>query len=615
MKIKTVTAALSAFLALCMSIGSFVIPVFAASEIDGFSGSRYVKYAADKSDLDNFIDGGRAAFDLVLRSNAPEWLSYELSADDRDVSLILSFEFDSFDHYNSQLSELLTFSPNLVYSAEEDLMLLESYSASELLNFLQSLLIAKDCLKEKQLGEFFRIITNEITINANTYTFDQDRISIKPQSETVVKFEALEISTVGKKSGAYSRTITVQIDTAFNEEEHVSAVIKKFKKAGKTSETEITENLKEVSVTFDTKNQNELTEKTMACLSTAVSVFEEQTYVDQATVGVKRTEFIDLTELLRTEDVPFSYSFEVPPYFSNLSAESESVSVTDTAITAQNEPYITFCYERDFKFSSIDITTDFSKLFGKITRTITLSAPTDICIPYHDRIKDELQSHLIRGTSIDIYDDGGSRFYKLSYASWFLKDIEHFTQSILNSSGSLDIEYSWVPFGTSRLQESIALNSILEDVTPADEAYIRYTFPEMFQFTDKTDEIKNASVSGNSVRFSIGSSDAVSFEYRSIYVVRCTLLLLGVLVVLIFVLVIVIKVRRKIRSKKNQNAMKNMPYEEPKNKHEEQEEKEPDSIEDAAAANDPANTENATVNTQENREDIKNNASQSERND
>ena len=547
---KAIAAGLAVIIMLCVFTGYSVLSALEEESGAGFSGSRCVKFNADKSDLDNFIDGGRAAFDLVLRSSTPSWLSCELSSDGRDLSLTISFTFDTFEDYSAHLTELLVSAPNLVYSAGDEMLLLEGYSAPELLNFLQTILSSMNCLKEKQLSDIFHVVFNEITVNANTHTFEQDRISIRPQNDTAVVFDSLEISTAGKKSGAYSRTITVQIDASVSGEDDVNAVRKRFKKAGKVKDTELSGAVAEISVTFDAKSQKEMTAKTMACLSAAVSVSEQQIYVDKSTVGVTRTEFFDLMELLRSEDTPFTYSFEYPSYYNSVSSEDDTVSVTETAVTSRNEAYITFYYERGFAFSSVEITTDMSELFGKKARTVTLTAPVDLAVFYHDRIKEELQEHMVRGTVIDIFDEGGNRYYKLSFSSWFIKEVENFSKSVMNSPYSFDIYSSWLPFGECSLQESLTVNNLISDMAPADEITVRYSFPEIFRIMDTVYEDGNASVSDNSVLFSIGSTDAMRLEYRGIDIVKSTVLALALLVILVVALIVVIKIKKKRKKSK-----------------------------------------------------------------
>ena len=58
---RVIAAGLTVILLLCVLAGNSILRALEGKEISsGFSGSRCVTYNADKSDLDNFIDGGRA---------------------------------------------------------------------------------------------------------------------------------------------------------------------------------------------------------------------------------------------------------------------------------------------------------------------------------------------------------------------------------------------------------------------------------------------------------------------------------------------------------------------------------------------------------------------------
>lgn len=455
--------------------------VFAASdnEMDNFCGSRRVTYIVDKSDLNNFVDGGRSSFDIVLRSNVPLWLNYEIYASDRNVYLEINFDFGSFDDYTSKLKELLTYAPILFYSTDNSLLLLESYSAMELLNFLQTILTSLDCLTEQQLSEIFTITENEITINESNYSSEESRLSIRSDIENMIKLDVLKISTKGGKNGSYNRNMTVQVDTTSNEDA-LNTIIKRFKQIGKTIDTELSDNVIEVCVEFNAVNQDELISKTMSCLNVASSISEQQSYIDDTTIGVTRTEFIDLTELMR-ENAQFHYYYEYPSYYNNVVSVDDVVSVTDTTITAQNESYISCYYERGFKFDSIKVCTDLSNILGKITRTITLVAPIEISEYYHNIIKEQLQSRLIRGTTLNIYDAGGSRYYELNYSSWFTKDIGKFTSSIMNCNYNLILNNSWIPYGKSNLKDNFSVNSIINNMVPADKTIVSYILPMGYQ--------------------------------------------------------------------------------------------------------------------------------------
>lgn len=501
---------------------------------DAFRGSRIVTYEVDKSDLENFIDGGRTAFDILLRKNAPSWLQYELYARDRTVYLTINFDFDSFEDYSEKTKKLLMFSPALVYTTETGLLLMEGHAAIELLNFMQLSLALPDTSMEQFQTGLFSVTQNSILINSVEYSTEDNRLIIRPDNGSIIKFNALTIDTTGKKNGTFTRTITAQIDGSEQSKEDLDALMKRFKKAGKTTSTDLYDNVIEVSVVINAYNQKELLSKTMECLNAAVSVSETLQYVDDATVGVTRTEFIDIADLMK-EDSNYIFTYTYPSFYNNVITLDNTTAVTEKRITTQNNEYLSYYYERGFRFDAIDIETDLSNLFGKISRKITLSASADSASDYYDVIKEQLLSRLIKGTTLNIYDKDGSRYYELSYSSWFAKDIENFTNSVLNGIYRLSPDNSWIPCGKVNLQDKISVGNIVPKMAPADETTFRYILPSVIN--DET-----------VIQFSDG--DNINFEYRQLNIIKCLIELLAVIAIVIIVIVVVLRIKKKLRSKR-----------------------------------------------------------------
>lgn len=71
--------------------------------------------------------------------------------------------------------------------------MLESHSGTELLNYLQSDLTARDCIDEKKLKEIFTII------------------SIRPENDSIIRLDLLNISTTENDNGSFARKITVRL--------------------------------------------------------------------------------------------------------------------------------------------------------------------------------------------------------------------------------------------------------------------------------------------------------------------------------------------------------------------------------------------------------------------
>jgi hypothetical protein len=77
---------------------------------------------------------------------------------------------------------------------------------------------------------------------------------------------------------------------------------------------------------------------------------------------------------------------------------------------------------------------------------------------------DTILSKMINGCVLDIYDEGSFRIYKISYSSFFMKDIEKFTKSILEGDCEIEYEDSWIPFVRSEYNEKISMDNIFKDI-------------------------------------------------------------------------------------------------------------------------------------------------------
>lgn len=541
---------------ICLFITTiFLLPIpmtalAAGNPEPAFSGTRNVVFTADQSDLNNFINGGRPAFDIILRKSVPSWVSFDLSAAGRDINLTIRFDFTSFEDYKEKLGALLTYKPSLVYSTDKGMYLLESYSAIDLLTFTRSSLEAEGLSAEKSLSEIFKTTTNALYVNGEEYEGSQ-RISVRPDNKDPIKFDSLDISTVGKEDGSFSRKIDARVTKG--EASDIAAITDRFQQIGETEAVSGTE----IKVAFDAVDKEELTSKTMECLDTAASIAEEQSYKDDTTVTVVRTETLDWDTVLRDKDSRFSYSLECPSYYKNITRVGEKTSAYEQTVKVNSRDALKYAYERGFQFSDIKIATDFSNLFGKKSRTITFSAPSNIAAAYHDIIKSQLETRLIPGTVLNIYDDIGSRRYELTYSSWREKDLEKFTRSILNSSYTLHMNEKWIPFTRNNIKESFSVDGALADMAPINEFTAVYQFNKLSWMTAKTKASGAYSAANHAIQFTLSNGEAIHIDYTQFNIPRNTLFLLIVVLIIIFVFRVIRKCKRGISTLKEKARIKN----------------------------------------------------------
>lgn len=522
----------------------------AASENTDFSGTRTVVFTADKSDVDNFISGGRTALDIFVRGNAPETVGCKLSADDRDLTLMLSFDFSSYDDYCAKTAELLTSVPSVLYNTEKGLFLLESHETAELLTFLSAPLAAQGCLSERQLADIFNLTVNELTVGNDTYTF-KEKVSVQPEGFTARRFDFVNIETSCDSGGAYKRSISVRIDDC--DEDTKKEVTKHFKSVGRVTEEEGSDCA--VNLEFSAKSEKELVSKTMQALLVAVSLNETERYIDENTVEVIREEYFDTASLLNDRG-RFEYTYKYPSYYGNLTAVSGNLTVNEDGLYASNQGFsssdsdrITCRYERGFRFERVDISTDFSDIWGSITRKVRFISRTDYAAPCHDIIKAELTEKLTDGVTLNIYDKGGNRFYEFELKAWYMSDIDEFTKTVLSDDAYSEISDSLLPYGFSKGEEYIAVEGLSGNAPPPKEYTVTYKFASPYRLKMEDEALSVITLPDGSVQHTVSNHMDVGYRYNRINLLKI-LIFIVVLSVAAVVIGIVIKViGKKVKSR------------------------------------------------------------------
>lgn len=502
------------------------------AEENDFCGTRNIEFYVDKSDLNNYIDGGRAVFDLILREKAPKWLNYSISSEDRDLILKLRFKFFSYDEYCEKVSELITYSPAVFYSIRGEFLLIESYSAEELLNCFQAILSSKQCLREKGLEDLFHVRSNEITVKSVTYQLS-DRAAVYTEEEEPVKFDSINVDTTANADGTFVRRITVCIDSELKER-----VLSRFESIGQCTEEQTSDNKIEISVIYDGNNQNELLTKTMYCLRVPTSISEKQQFLSEKMVSVERNEFFDFKKLLN-EKGEFYYSHEFPTYVNNITENNHEIHISGIQISSKNEEDIVCKYEREVQFSEIEILTNLNNLSGKMERIISFVLPLEIGANYHDLIKQKIQTRLVRGSVFNIYDEGGRRIYEISFSSFLVNELAEFSKSVLHTQRSMKYSNSWIPFGKSELVERVDDAEILSKEVPPEKIEFRYHLPSISKVLSK--QSRNVRIEKSSMICEAKYTDNINLEFRCLNVLK----LLIELLIIFIVIVVIIRIKKK----------------------------------------------------------------------
>ncbi len=540
MKMKRIMTCL---LALLIMVTSFT-PAFAEDEkTDDFEGKRSYTLSIDSSDLENFFEGGRSAFELAIRSEKPEWLDCSIKTIGRDVNISFEFSFDDFADYRTKLSLLVTYEPALIYDMDSGLMLAEGFSAATLVNFIYFSLKTMNGFDEFSYDELFTVVSNDITINGKEYN-QGDRVWIVPERFNPVKMDELRVVTSVVENSEYERQITSVIKKENATAEDIEKLHTRFERVGEVTDESDSDKIC-FTVSFTACNQNELITKSIQCIWTTVDVAETQVYIDEETVGVTRSEQIAWDELKVDENSTLRYTFNAPEYYKNIESKDENIYVSENRIETQNGNILWY-YERPFAFSEVKIVTDFSSIWPEVKREIVFSAPSYIAGFYHEKIKEKLSGRLEKGMTLDIYDSAGIRHYTVSFSSCFIKDIAESTKSAMGPQYKIDKKESLLPAVKNSYSESGSVKPFLNDHILATNTILVYKFSDAAQvyaksnsgFTKSSDQeiYKNLSQG----RFS------VEFEFRRLSMIKIILIVILLIIVIVATLVIrkLIKVQK-----------------------------------------------------------------------
>ena len=180
-----------------------------SAETASFEGEREVVYVMDSSMLSNYLEGGRAALDLYIRANKPEWLVVQYESEQRTLYLKMSFSFESEEDYAEKLSQLTQFVPAAFYSPGPPESFTENVSAEQLLNFCRESIENGMLENIYTLDEIINFHSGTMRINENTYTVGR-RININVEPLDVAA-EYISISTVIGDTHRYDRVIQIHI--------------------------------------------------------------------------------------------------------------------------------------------------------------------------------------------------------------------------------------------------------------------------------------------------------------------------------------------------------------------------------------------------------------------
>ncbi len=508
----------------------------AAPSDSAFAGVRSVSFTVDKSDLNNFVNGGRAAFDLALRKASPAWLTYGCRSDGYDLVVTLSFAFGSLDEYEARLSTLLGQDASVVYSDADGVFLLESHTTTALLGFIQPHIPLVNNASAPQFDTFFHITEDILTLNETAYPVN-GKVDIRPVGEEVIVLNYLTVDTTVDENGLFTRTLSA---FPHNDEER-ELLEERFAAVGEVTTHDSYYGSQPIEVVFTASSDAQLAKLTTSCLRSADIILENEVTLDSLKMKVQRTEFFDLEELM-TENSRFHFTFTPAPYYSNL-APVDDYTTWDDEVVASYDGDIVFSYERGFRFDAVNVETDLTDSFGKMRRVITLSTLAATAEPHHEAIKQGLTKKLSDGTAFTIEDVDGVRRYTLAFEAWFSSDVDEFTKAILGDDIDSDFSESFFPYGSSSITERFGASPIVDGMAPTQNLTATYRFASSASVEGELSNGGTVTVKDTVLTAALGSDVTVTVEYHRLHWLRTIVLLVFLLLLVPFVILGVRKLK------------------------------------------------------------------------
>jgi hypothetical protein len=451
------------------------VPVRADSA-DGFVGSRTVSFEMDSSDVENFYDGGMTALSLKLRMHAPSWLEFDVQNRERSVILTFCVPFTSFRDYQSKMDVLVGSVACILYKQEDGLVLVEDFPTVDLLNFLH-----KDPQEAQKLKTWVHLRENRLTLNSQTYEGGEKlRIGYDPEQQ--LHFRDVRVKTWHSENGGLIRSLELFVGYTYAKDPRWQALRERCKSLGQNVEEGYGKT--SISLELQAKTHEELASLTAECMDSVVR-YKQWATLEGDTLTVQWVERFLLDGKVE-EYASIDYVYTLPAAMENAVALSPDTEISEGVLDNRygqsfiqvqyQTPYVPGTHVPGLDTSdsmTLSVHTDASGAFRRIRRTITLTAPVEQAQGFHEELKAYLSERMVKGTTLEIYDENGIRSYVLSFSSWFWKDIQEFSAPYLRSS--IECKDSWIPMGESTFRESFG--DILPGFSGVEYVEVDYQFP------------------------------------------------------------------------------------------------------------------------------------------
>lgn len=538
-------------LALVLSISAAAEP--ALDPESRFEGSRTVCYVMDRSELENYVTGGRKTLETCFRVSRPSWLSVSYRTQETEVYLTLSFPFESFADYQAKLGELMGRDPVIYFRQEEGRSVYtEAFSAMDLLGFVRNTLEQQGLLQAYAFDRLVRFSSGEMVLNDQTYDTGR-RFGINNDALDL-QASAVSVSTLWDGSG-FSRTIRMIVaddqlgaDTKDRLYARFESGLGELSSASAGSSTTYTAHF-----TADTMEQ--LMEKSILLLDVEDSVDQTAAYLDDDNVTVRFQENLDVSSLMDPDTGRYTYVLILPDEFRNINLPE------DTPCTAEGQQIscavpgetVEFSYERLFAPRDVSLTLDLSSQTGRMEAVLRCTVDLSVADAYHQQVKNDLQQTLCNGQVLNIYDQEDCRVYEIRTDSWFLWQFRKMLGSQLDGA-DITLQRSFGPW------KDTSLDFTWQQLTDAfcqraGRVQVQVLMPKtILSLHGGSDEVQ---IADNRAEYTWKTGlTSLTLAYRDFSLRTCLPLLLVVLLGLVLVLLAVRALKKHRRRRKNRTSGK-----------------------------------------------------------
>lgn len=519
-----------------------------------FTGTRTLICRFDRSDLNNFIDGGYNSFSKIISEANSGRYNLQTEKDNRDLIVTVSFSFDNLDEYKVVMRELLGYNPVVVYQTGENFIFAENFNSGEMLNFIQKELMSNHLLKELTFDSLLTVEQCTLTLNGQTYETTEN-FDIRDGNN--IKFDELNIETTYNQDGGAERIITARINKENMTDDTNTTVINNFKMAGNIEENTSSKNLINATLHITGENQYELAEKTLIATGLTISTIETESPGSDY-ILVDCVEQLGIKKILN-DNGKYKYTCTYPAYYMNILIEpNEDLSIEGNKISySGKEGKFEYSYQRGLKLSSLKIITDISKLMGNIKRTIKIGIPYDSSDVFGGKVTQVLENvnNEFKTANISTDNEGMDIIYEIEFSSHDAAQISEFTKALLKGNDVFEYNRNILPFQKNNIIESISAGEIINNMIPVSEMELTY------KTVDKTQLISSQNTDYtfyNNAYTEIAGKDAnISIEYFVLNKIVIAIISAIALLCIIAIIIIVFKIRGYLKSKKPGNSNKN----------------------------------------------------------